>query len=217
MEHTTDGKRFKTALLACAEVYGKTLSDPVATIWWNALKDHDIEAVEGAFTKHLQSPDAGQFMPKPADVIRMLVGTSLDTAMVAWSKVDRGVRSVGPYASVTFDDALIQRVVQDMGGWVFLNDVKTDKDWVFVGNEFRTRYQAYRSRQEAPDYPRVLVGIAEAANAQRGHDAPTSVLIGDSAKAALVAKGGSDKSATLIHRLAGPKTLLLGDDPEKAH
>ena len=90
-----DRKRFASCLMACAEIYGKTLSDSVSAVWWDALKGYEIEAVEAAFGRHFRSPDVGQFMPKPADIIRMLAGTSLDGSMVAWSKVDKAVRTVG--------------------------------------------------------------------------------------------------------------------------
>jgi hypothetical protein len=132
--------------------------------------------------------------------------------MVAWSKVDKAVRQVGPYASVVFDDALIQRVLQDMGGWVLLN-TKPDSEWPFVGNEFRTRYHGYRSRGEQPEYPKVLIGIAEAENVSKGRPAPDPVLIGDQMTAALVAKGGSEQPAPMFHRLELTKTLA----PEKVH
>lgn len=35
--------------------------------------------------------------------------------MVAWNKVDKAVRQVGAWTSVMFDDALIHRVISDMG------------------------------------------------------------------------------------------------------
>lgn len=191
MEHT-DRKRFASCLLAMSEIYGKPLSDAVVSVWWNALKAYSIEAVETAFQRHTQSPDVGQYMPKPADIIRMLAGTSNDAAMIAWAKVDKAVRRVGTYATVAFDDALIHRVVQDMGGWIALG-TKDDEAWPFIGNEFRTRYQGYRSRAETPEYPTTLVGLAEAHNAKLGLRAPEPTLIGDADKARAVVAGGSDR------------------------
>lgn len=188
-----DRKRFAACLAACAEIYGRAISDTVADIWWRLLATHDIEAVETAFQRWFQSPDVGQFQPKPADIVRLLTGTSLDAAMVAWSKVDRAVRRVGPYPSVTFDDALVQRVLQDMGGWIGLG-TKTEDEWPFVGNEFRTRYQGYRSRGETPEYPSMLVGLSQADADRRGVLGKLDhVLIGDESKAREVAAGGTTK------------------------
>lgn len=202
-------KQFITFLTACAEVYGKPLSDAVMGVWWEALRPYEIDAVQGAFSRHIQSPDNGQFMPKPADIIRMLTGTSLDGSMVAWAKVDKAVRSVGPYASVTFDDPIVQRVLQDMGGWIAFG-AKTDDEWPFIGNEFRTRYQGYRHCGEMPEYPRTLIGIAEAENSKRGIGTVDLVLIGDATKAQQVRDGGVDRPQIGFHRLpANDETLLL--------
>ena len=127
----------------------------------------------------------------------MLVGTAVDSSMVAWAKFEQAVRRVGPYASVVFDDPLIQRVVQDMGGWISFGS-KSDEQWPFVGNEFRTRYQGYRTRGEVPEYPSRLIGIAEAENAQRGIHRCDVVLIGDQDRAQAVSIAGSDKSPLQI-------------------
>lgn len=201
-------KRFAQCLLACAEVYGKQMSEAVSAIYWEALNGFEIAAVESAFWRHLRNADVGQFMPKPADVVRMLQGTSVDSALVAWTKVDKAVRTVGPYASVAFDDPLIHRTLQDMGGWIHLS-TKTDDEWPFVANEFRNRYQGYRSRNETPEYPPRLFGIAEADNANRGiqNTPPHAVLIGDAQKARQVMLGGHDRPTVAIQRL-GDMLLL---------
>lgn len=203
-----DRKRFGLCLVAMAEVYGKTPSDAVIALWWHALHRFDVEAVASAFERHVTNPDVGQWMPKPADVIRMLEGTSIDVAMVAWAKVDKAVRSVGGYASVAFDDALVHRVVHDMGGWIGLNG-KTLDEWPFVGNEFRTRYTAFRSRQETPEYPTRLIGISEANNTARGlmYAVGEVVLIGDPDQARRVLAGGTDKPTIGFTRAKAPDNV----------
>lgn len=196
----TDRKRLSACLLAASEVYGREVSEAVAGVWWGALKAYDIEAIETAFQRHMTNPDTGQFMPRPADIVRMLAGTTQDAALVAWAKVDKAVRTVGTYASVTFDDAIAMRVLQDMGGWIALGTKDSD-EWPFVGNEFVKRYQGYRLRGETPDYPRRLAGISEADAARRGLRAREAVLIGDPARARAVAEGGNDRPALGVQRV----------------
>jgi len=77
--------------------------------------------------RHLMNPDTGQFLPKPADIVRMLGGRTLDRALMAWAKVDKAVRQIGTYESVVFDDALIHRVLHEMGGWVGMGQ-KTENE-----------------------------------------------------------------------------------------
>lgn len=183
---------FSEMLQAVAEYCGKPLSPGVIAIYWQGLKDLDLPAVRHALNAHVQNPDTGQFMPKIADVRRMLGGTTQDSALRAWAKVDKGVRHVGPYASVAFDDALIHRVLHDMGGWVGLAS-KTEDEWPFVAKEFENRYRGFAMRNERSEYPPVLTGIAEAENVRRGLRSDPPRLIGDASKAEAVMQGGTSR------------------------
>ena len=212
-----DRERFSKCLLACSEIYGREVSPAVMGVWWAALGRFEMKAIESAFGRHMQSPDTGQFMPKPADIIRMLEGTSLDSSMVAWSKVDKAIRNVGPYRSVVFDDAIIHRVLHDMGGWTSLS-TKTDDEWPFVGNEFRNRYQGYRSRGELPEYQPRLLGLAEAENQKLGiPQVHETVFIGDEKAALAVLKGGTDKPLLGITKVSDASREIADRVLEIAH
>ncbi len=183
---------FSEMLQAVAEYCNKPLSPGVIAIYWQGLRDLDLPAVRHALNAHVQNPDTGQYMPKIADIRRMLGGTTQDSALRAWAKVDKAVRHVGPYVSVAFDDALIHRVLHDMGGWVGLSS-KHEDEWPFVAKEFENRYRGFAMRNERPEYPPVLIGIAEADNRRRGLRAELPRLIGDAAKAEAVMQGGTDR------------------------
>jgi len=85
------------------------------------LFQYDIEGVEKALWAHTQSPGTGQWMPKIADVTKMLQGRTADQAALAWFKVGGAVRRAGCYADVVFDDALVHRVLHGMGCWLQLS------------------------------------------------------------------------------------------------
>lgn len=189
---TDDFDRFTALLAGVFELYAKDTSPFAVQIWWEALRGYDLPAVQLAFSRHVQNPDTGQFPPKPADVIRMLGGTTQDGALRAWAKVDRAVRMVGTYASVAFDDALIHRVLHDMGGWVGLG-MKSEDEWPFVAREFENRYRGYAMRNERPDYPAVLIGLSDADNSQRGFHRDPPRLVGDAARAQSVMESGTDR------------------------
>ena len=185
-----DYEDFAGMVGAITELYGRAASEFAITIWWGALRQYDLPAVRQAFDRHVRNPDTGQFAPKPADLIRMMGGTTQDSALVAWAKVDRALRVVGPYRSVVFDDPLIHRVLVEMGGWVSLG-AKTEQEWPFVGKEFENRYRGYRMRNERPDYTPVLVGMTEAQNQRAGFGVEPPMMIGDQKLAARVMAGGT--------------------------
>lgn len=208
-----DKPKFFTLVAGVYAFYRQDMSDFAGGVWWEAMKQFDLAAVADALNRHCVNPDTGQFMPKPADVIKMLRGSSQDSALVAWSKVDKAVRQVGTYASVAFDDPLIHRVLQDMGGWISLG-LKTEHEWPFVAKEFENRYRGYSMRNERPDYQRILVGSAEAQNNQNGQKSQPPVLIGNPEAAKRVIQGGSDKQAIGFERLGESEALALAT-PDK--
>ena len=180
--------------------YRQDFSEFAGSVWWQAMQPFDFPAVADALNRHCINPDSGQFMPKPADAVRMLKGSSLDSSMIAWSWVDKGIRQVGTYESVVFHDALIHRVVTDMGGWIALG-TKTEDEWPFVAKEFQNRYKGYSSRNERPEYPKKLLGMAEAQNTQLGFKTMPPRLIGDPAQARLVFQQGAAADVSPVARL----------------
>lgn len=186
-------RRFATLMTGIADYYRKELSKVVMALYWEGLRQYDYEAVEKAMWAHTQTPDeAGRWMPMISDLTKMMQGRTQDQAQLAWSKVDKAVRQIGNWRDVAFDDASIHRVIADMGGWIALG-VKKEDEWPFVAKEFEARYKGYRMRGEVPDYPPVLIGMANASNGSEGRACESPTLIGDQAKAAAVMAGGSSQ------------------------
>jgi hypothetical protein len=213
-----DRKPFFALIAGVYAFYDKGFSDFAGRVWWEAVKPFDLSAVTDALNRHCVNPDVGQFMPKPADVVRMLQGSTQDAGLVAWAKVDRAIREVGTYRSVVFEDALIHRIVLEMGGWVLLG-AKGEDEWPFVKNEFVNRYRGYRGRSEIPDYPPVLIGMAEAHNRKAGFQVEAPVLIGNPDAAGRVLAGGSSVPVLQFQQMApaaAAKALQLVDTRARA-
>lgn len=203
---------FSGILEVTSEQYGKKLSDGVVMLYWQALQGYDLPAVRDAIGRHLRNTDTGQYMPKIADIMRMMQGSSQDSALSAWSKVDRTLRQVGPYETVVFDDPLIHRVLHDMGGWLALG-TKTDDEWPFVAKEFENRYRGFKSRNERVEYPAKLIGLFEASNATDGHKIAKPMMIGDAQKAQDVLRLGSSGGSLLsVTRLQDAALKLVKKD-----
>lgn len=207
-----DKVEFAKLMVELSEYYAKPMSDGVIGMYWQGLVQYDLAAVHEAANRHAANPDTGQFMPKIADFKRMLGGSTQDKALIAWAKVDRTIRQVGTYQSVVFDDPLIHRVVQDMGGWIAMGQ-KTEDDWPHVAREFENRYRGYSMRSERPAYPAILIGVAEAHNAKGGFMIDPPVLIGNESQARLVQRGGTDLPPIGFTRAGGialDRAICLG-------
>ena len=188
--NNSDRPAFAKMMVALGEYYEREISDGLISMYWQGLEHYDIFSVREALNRHMQNPDSGQWMPKIADIAKMLAGTSQDSALQAWAKVDKAVRHVGTYSDVAFDDPLIHRVIHDMGGWIALG-MKRDDEWPFVAREFENRYRGHRMRSERPEYPGVLIGLTNAHNMKAGFQQEPARLIGNPEQAGRVMLGGT--------------------------
>lgn len=193
-----DRKRFFQAMTALADYYGKPLSEGSMGLYWQGLQGYEIAQVERSIGIHVQNPDSGQWMPKIADIVRMIEGTTLDAAAMAWAKVMRAVGSVGQYDSIAFDDPIIHLVIGDLGSWPGLCQT-TEEELPFLAKRFENNYRAYKRRSDdIPDHPRYLVGTSEMQNAGTGFKSDPPLLVGDAEKAKRVMLGGTDKARVQI-------------------
>ena len=188
-------KRFAMALSALAEYYSRELSDGVIALYWQGLSNFSIADIEAAIGRHIQNPDSGMWMPKIADIVRMIDGSTQSAAATAWAKVMRAVGSVGQYQSLAFDDPVIHLAIEENGGWISLCRIE-ESELPFLQKRFETSYRNYRVRGgDLPVYPRHLVG--------------------DPAKALSVMSGGSDSPRVAITSASAvslPRLSVIGRD-----
>jgi hypothetical protein len=201
-----------TAMLAkTMSVYSKQITAGFVDVFFDALANYDLESVRRGLSAHVQNPDSGQFPPKPADIVRLIDGTSADQGMQAWSRVDKAVRMVGPYQSVVFDCSIVHRVLDEMGGWIKLCNTPSEEDYKFQGLEFARRYRAHViGGGVGSEYPRHLIGQVEAENSVSGfkRNLPGPVLIGEQAACVAVLQGGSETSTKITHSTKSVAELL---------
>ena len=186
----SEKKAFATLMVGLGEYYGKDQSKQVLAIYWKALQRYELSEIDAACSAHIANADTGQWFPKIADIVRLIDGGGGDRALLAWTKVDQAVRSVGTMQTVCFDDAIINAVISDLGGWPALG-VKTEGEWPFVSKEFQQRYRGLVARTGKFAYPPSLPGIADSQNLMKGYGSATPIFIGEPEKARAVYEGGS--------------------------
>ena len=68
--------KFTAAVVAVASFYGTELNKLALNIYWEALREYELKALDKAMGAHISDPEHGRFMPKPADLIRHLPAKS---------------------------------------------------------------------------------------------------------------------------------------------
>jgi len=69
---STDETAFTALIAKTWRFYGKTPTGEDVAAWFELLESFPLDAVATAFKRHLTDPERGQYLPKPADVIRHL-------------------------------------------------------------------------------------------------------------------------------------------------
>lgn len=192
----SDRPGFARLLNDALAFYGKDVSAFAMRVWWQACERFSMEQVTQAMTAHALDPDRGQFAPKPADLIRVLHGTSADRSLIAWGKVIDAAQRAGAYESVVFDDGAIHSAISDMGGWPAVCRSKAD-ELQFVQKRFCELHRAYSGRPNAP-YPASLPGLHELANGFNGRPVAPPLAVGDVSKARAVLENGATGSKTAL-------------------
>jgi len=210
--NASDRSQFFKILGGVYDFYGRDLSTFAGTVWWQSCERFDLEQVTKAFSAHLMDAEHGRFLPKPADLVRVLQGTRTDRSLMAWAKVLDAIQHVGAYTSVCFDDGLIHAAIEDMGGWITLCR-STNDELPFLQKRFCDTFKAYTTRGDDVAYPAVLKGVAALENGTRGYRVEKPTLIGDATRAQQVMELGSDSPKT---RITSPAALLASMSPRLA-
>ena len=190
-----DFEAFAEVWSQAQEIYNRSVTPGTIELVFRALEQLDLDEIRRALTLHIQSPDTGQFPPKPGDVIKFARGDSQSRTLQAWAKVERAIRSVGHYRDVCFDDPLIHAAIERIGGWTKVAMIESEKDMVWLRQRFEAQYRAYAVHR--PDsWPAFLAGAATQQNTLIGQHTRGSLpgkdiaVIGNQQRALRVMEGG---------------------------
>ncbi len=156
-----DEKEFALLMASLAEIFdsGSELSSVKVELYFRLLEDYVIEDIKRGVDEIMRNRVYAS-LPKPAEIIQAIEGDGNEKAILAWEKLDRAVRQVGPYQSVQFDDPVIHSIVKFFGGWEKICDVSGD-EWKWKQKEFERLYTIMAKRG---DHPKYLIGITEWSN-----------------------------------------------------
>lgn len=70
--NSNEKRGFHKRLAAVYSYYRADCTEDVSAMWWAGLKPFALELVEQAFNKHAIDTERGQYLPKIADIIRII-------------------------------------------------------------------------------------------------------------------------------------------------
>lgn len=100
--HADDRKALAKLLADLGGLYGREVTADVAALYVAALEPYTIAEIRAALSAHVRDPDAGRFMPRPADVIGKIVGADgRPSAEEAWALVPTSERAATVWTDET--------------------------------------------------------------------------------------------------------------------
>ena len=161
-----DKVKFSVMMNAAGEVYSKEITKPLLRLYFDALSQMTIQQAESAMMAHMRDPSAGQYFPKPADIIRQITGTEKqqaiaveDRASMAWACIEREIRRIGSYGALELDDKQALAAVKAIGGWKSIC-ASTTEELTWKRKEFIGSYATYE-RTPIEMLPSKLPGLIE--------------------------------------------------------
>ena len=70
--NSTDKTAFAALIAKTWRFYGRSATGEEVADWYELLEGFPMDAIATAFKRHLTDPERGQYLPKPADIIRRL-------------------------------------------------------------------------------------------------------------------------------------------------
>ena len=161
-----DGNNFKEIIVAISVTYGEEFTPPQTLLWWNMFKPYPIEAFEKAVYRHLGDPDQGMFVPKPANIMKFIIGTVREAAQdvenraeLCWHQVMHKIQRMGSYGSLKLDDKQGVAAIKAVGGWNKVS-MATYDELVWIKKEFLQAYDTYENTP-LERLPSSLPGLVE--------------------------------------------------------
>ena len=143
-----------------SEEFGEGLSDARMMMHYEILSNEMNDSQFVTSVKSILQSRKYNKMPKIAEILEYARPDLESIATIAWGDVERAISKAGMYESVTFEDKVVNSVIDSLGGWVFLcSQDMSEIKW--IKKEFNKLYAIQSKRV---DHPSHLVGIAERSN-----------------------------------------------------
>ena len=169
--------RLKNALMVCAELFNRNLSEGVLEIYISSLKSYPIDKVLSALKSCTQEIS---YMPTIADILPRIEKKADPDALseLAWSYCLDVIEKCGVYESFTFKDKAIRKALSLMDYEMLCACGRNEIHW--KKKEFTESYKAFLKINNY-DVPNYFAGVIELNNGDIWTDitGPTKVYIAE--------------------------------------
>lgn len=161
-----DRERFVMLLTACAETFGRAMSEAMLEGYWIGLNDLPLESVERAVEHGIRS---SKFMPSVAELRDLSGAQSVeDRALIAFTALKRAVSNVGHYRSIQFDDPAITATIRALGGWDRVTGLESEEFNKWFRKDFERTYAVFCRRGVSAEEAQPLLGFHDTHNIGHG-------------------------------------------------
>lgn len=207
---TTNYTHFAQWLTIIFGLYRCELTEELLELYWILLQRFTLDELKYAANRHFNSHKEGKYLPTPSHLLQYLQFNPHTAADNAWYKLLNAIRQHGCYNSVTFDDAHIHCVVQELGGWLELCRLKT-YELQALHRPFHDDYVQLCENGLPKKYPRFLAGITPLTDSNGRLTQPC--FVGDPILANAVWQG---KTLPPKNSLAGLKKIIASHITDSA-
>ncbi len=141
------------------EIYNRQPTAALMDGYFMVLKKMDDSEFVSAIESILSNRSFAT-LPKPAEILDAVKPDTDSLAVLVWSDIERAMIKGGVYASITFEDKVVNSIVDSLGGWIHLCKMDID-ELKWAKKEVRKLYETHSKRIE---HPKHLVGLTEQAN-----------------------------------------------------
>lgn len=159
-----DSEVFAERLIAVGELFDAQLTEAKIALYFGALQDLALDQVLQALNEAVRRHT---FMPKPAELRTLVLGTDDDATERAWLIFRAAASRLGAYSSVALEDPVLGGTIQGVfGSWVeACSQDLSPEMWAATRKAFGRVYRV--KRQQAGNGVCYLPGLIERENRDR--------------------------------------------------
>jgi len=154
-----DKKVFAQYITGFCEIYNKQPTKSLLELYYFVLSDMNEDEFKNSVVELLKTRKFAT-LPKPAEILEYSRPDVEKLAILAIDDIERAIAKGGVYSSVTFEDRVINSIIDHLGGWIAVCQMDLT-EWKWAKKEIVKLYETYSKRSNHPTH---LIGIAENVN-----------------------------------------------------